>query len=58
MFKDKAQEIALAAARAQRILDAKIAAEIKAAEERELARQAEAALLAQRIAEHGRGPQR
>jgi hypothetical protein len=58
MFKDRAKEIALAAERAQRILDAKIAAEIKIAEERELARKAEAALLAQRIAEHGKGPKR
>lgn len=56
--KGRAAEIKLAQERAQRLLDAKIAAEIKAAEERELARKAEAELLAQRIRLQGRGPRR
>lgn len=55
---NRAEEIRLAQERAQRILDAKIAAEIKLAEERELAKRAEAELLAQRIRLQGRGPRR
>lgn len=55
---NRAEEIRLAQERAQRILDAKIAAEIKLAEERELAKRAEAELLAQRVRLQGRGPRR
>lgn len=55
---NRAEEIRLAQERAQRVLDARIAAEIKLAEERELARRAEAELLAQRIRLQGRGPRR
>lgn len=55
---NRAEEIRLAQERAQRILDARIAAETKLAEERELARRAEAELLAQRIRLQGRGPRR
>lgn len=55
---NRAEEIRLAQERAQRILDAKIAADIKLAEERELAKRAEAELLAQRIRLQGRGPRR
>lgn len=55
---NRAEEIRLAQERAQRILDAKIAADTKLAEERELARRAEAELLAQRIRLQGRGPRR
>lgn len=56
--KGRAAEIKLAQERAQRLLDAKIAAEAKAAEERELKRKAEAELMAQRIRLQGRGPRK
>ena len=55
---NRAEEIRLAQERAQRILDAKIAADARLAEERELAKRAEAELLAQRIRLQGRGPRR